>query len=431
LYELTVRAALPVLHVAAPFNARLRRGIAGRRASASAMRAFAHESRDLNRRLIWLHAPSVGEALMAQAILAALKQRDPTLQFAFTYFSPSAERMAARVGADWHGFLPWDHARAVHAAIDALRPACIAFVRTEIWPVLVREAVARSVGVMMVNGVLAPGSSRLGRAARLLLGPSYARLNAVGAVSAEDAVRFATLGVPPHRVRVTGDARFDQVQQRIAAQHANATPLLEPFRAQPGPWLVAGSTWPADEDLLIAALAERRGAWRAILTPHEPSAAHLARLEKALDRAGLRHVRLPTIAGASFDETSDVVVVDRVGVLADLYGVADAAYVGGGFGSAGLHSVVEPAALGVPVLYGPRHGNAREAEWLAAAGGGFIVTDPRTLADRLRVLREDDGGRATAAEAARAFVVSRTGAADANARLIEEVLRETVRAVSR
>jgi len=119
---------------------------------------------------------------------------------------------------------------------------------------------------------------------------------------------------------------------------------------------------------------------------------------------------------------ADVVVIDRVGVLADLYAAADAAYVGGGFHRAGLHSVVEPAALEVPVLFGPRHGNAREAAELAAAGGGWEVRDADTLAAALSRLASDGGARAAAGAAAVAYVRSRLGGARANAEALVELL---------
>jgi 3-deoxy-D-manno-octulosonic-acid transferase len=359
---------------------------------------------------------------MAQAILAEVRAREPSIQSIFTYFSPSAERMAPRVGADWQGFLPWDRTADVRAALDAARPACIAFVRTEIWPVLVREAADRGVPTLLVNGVLTPGSSRMGLGARVLLGDAYRRLEAIGAVSDEDAVCFALLGINGARVSVTGDARIDQVWQRVQ-KIDRGRPLLRPFRAQRGPWLVCGSTWPADERRLIAA-ARERGGWRSIIAPHEPTREHVAALERRLADAGLTHVRLPADdAAQGADVDADVVVVDRVGVLADLYAVADAAYVGGGFGTAGLHSVIEPAAVGVPVVYGPRHGNAREADRLRQAGGGFVVADAELLGATLARLFGDAAARAHAGAAALRFVERNRGGASASAALILASIR--------
>jgi 3-deoxy-D-manno-octulosonic-acid transferase len=416
-YGTLMRAAPAVLRLGAPFSDKLRRGLAGRRHTAPSLRAWARRERDARRPLVWLHAPSVGEALMAQAILSALRQREPRLQSIFTFFSPSAERVATRIGADWHGYLPWDRPGDMRAALDLSAPACIAFVRTEIWPVLVRLAAARRTPLVMLNGVLAEGSSRTGRAGRLLLRPAYRRLDAVGAASEEDAARFPLLGVRADRIVVTGDARFDQVWQRVQSLDRDR-PLLHALADMPGRRIVAGSTWPADEERLVPALAALAGAgmaWRVIIAPHEPTDTHVAELEHRLAASGLSHARLPVDA-----PVPDVaaLIVDRVGILAELYAVADVAYVGGGFGSAGLHSVVEPAALGVPVLYGPRHGNAREAARLHTAGGGFMAGDGAELQQQLGRLLADDQLRSASGRAARDFVAGHLGGADRNAELV-------------
>jgi 3-deoxy-D-manno-octulosonic-acid transferase len=369
--------------------------------------------------LVWLHAPSVGEALMAQAILAALRRREPDLRSVFTFFSPSAERMAGRVGADWSGFLPWDQRPIMRAAVRALRPTAVAFVRTEIWPVLGREAQRFGARVVLVNAVLAEHSSRVGRGARLILGPAYSRLDAVGAVTREDIPRLQQLGVPAGSIAVTGDARFDQVWSRVRSLDTSQ-PLLLALSRGTGPRLVAGSTWQADEDMLLPALAAARATgadWRLIIAPHEPGANHVATLEGRLGSMGLSWARLPDMHTDTVPDVH-VLIVDRVGVLADLYAIADAAYVGGGFGSSGLHSVVEPAALGVPVLFGPRHGHAREAALLAAAGGGFEVTQAAEFGAMLELLHSDPLRRRSAGTAARTFVAAHIGGADRNAGVV-------------
>jgi 3-deoxy-D-manno-octulosonic-acid transferase len=154
-----------------------------------------------------------------------------------------------------------------------------------------------------------------------------------------------------------------------------------------------------------------------VVAPHEPTPGHIDALERRLDRLSIPHARLGALLAAEA-EPPRVVVIDRVGILADLYALGDAAYVGGGFGKDGLHSVVEPAALGVPVLFGPAHGNAREAGALAAAGGGFVVEGAGGLEDRLRELLDRDGLAAEAGAKARRYVESETGAARRNAELI-------------
>jgi 3-deoxy-D-manno-octulosonic-acid transferase len=420
IYRGVARAAPVVLGGLAPLSSRLQRAVAGRRDAEASLQEWAAAHRDPARPLLWLHAPSVGEALMAQAILAAARHRRPDLQAAFTFFSPSAERVAARVGADWAGYLPWDTPAACRAALDALRPAAVAFVRTEIWPVLLAEARDRGIRAVLLNAVLAATSSRVGRGARFLLGNAYRSLDAVGAVTAADGARFGVLGVFPDRVHLTGDARFDQVWQRVG--NLQPSPLVRSLAAASGTLLVAGSTWPADEALLMEVLPRLNTAGRRVrlvVAPHEPTPVHLRALEERAESAGLSHGRLPAMDAARIPD-AHVLVVDRVGVLADLYAAADLAYVGGGFGTAGLHSVVEPAALGVPVLFGPRHGNAGEAGRLEAAGGGHAVASADELQFRLEQWVADAGRSeeaAAAAASARRFVEGELGGAARNAAL--------------
>ena len=423
LYRVAVAAARPAAHVLAPLHPKLGRGVAARRGAVERLQAWAERARDPHRPLVWLHAPSVGETLMAQAIAVALRRKRPDLQLAFTWFSPSAERVAGLVQADVVECLPWDVASQARASLEALNPAAVAFVRTEVWPVLAHEAKRRGAAVLLVNAVLPPGSSRVRAPARALLGPVYRTLDAVGAVTREHAERFASFRVEAMRVRVTGDARFDQVWARVHGSASAGVRFLERLRDAQRCTLVAGSTWAPDERVIVDALASlrRHGAsWRVVFAPHEPDEKHLEALEKRLAAAGFTHARLAQIEDARAT-LPDAVIVDRLGILADLYGAGDAAYVGGGFHRGGLHSVVEPAALAVPVLFGPQHANAREAAELAAAGGGAEVSDADTLAERL-VAWNNTLLRRGAGDAALHYVRGQLGGAQANAELIAELL---------
>lgn len=453
LYEAMIMAGRPLLHLAAPFNRKIRQGLRGRRVTLHRLAEWSFLYRDRARPLVWFHAPSVGEGLMAQAIIAALRERRPDVQVAFTHFSPSAEKLADRLGADVNAYLPWDIRYDVRRALDFLQPSAIAFVRTEVWPILTREARLRKVHMALVNAVLPEGSSRLGSGARVLLEPVYRRLEMVGAVTEGHAARYTRMGVPAGRVQVTGDARFDQVWRRAeslglrswrAEIDVNGR-LWEIVSGRPKDWdeaggerrrplfrllhdpeamtLVAGSTWPGDEKVVVPAFAaaERTRRMRLIIAPHEPTEAHVSALERRLDRHGMSHARLGALemAGRSLPE---VVVVDRVGVLAELYALASAAYVGGGFHAAGLHSVVEPAALGVPVLFGPGHGNAREAGELLEAGGAVVVETPADMKRWLFTFQSDQEARRRMGQAAEAYVRSQLGAAGRNAQLILDLL---------
>ncbi len=422
-YDAAVQLARPLLQLAAPVSPKVRAGLEGRREAHERLIGWAKAHRDFERPLVWLHAPSVGESLMAQAIIAQVRALRENAQVAFTYFSPSAQRTAPQVGADVFDYLPWDTRGNARQLIAHLRPGVIAFVRTELWPALVREASLQHTPTALVNAVLGPRSSRLKPAARWLLGDAYTRLSAVGAVSHDHATRFLRLGVKQSRLSVTGDARFDQVAQRVANLDLQQ-PLLQRLRDDKVTTLVCGSTWPSDEAEILKPLAQARKGCplRIIIAPHEPDAPHLRALEARLDAAGLGHTRLSAIENNDH-KLPEVIVVDRTGVLADLYAIGQVAYVGGGFHDAGLHSVVEPAALGVPVVFGPRHGNAREADELAGMGGGFVASDGAGVASIVLDLANRKLHRQKASDAARTFVQGRLGAGKRNAELIIALLK--------
>jgi len=182
--------------------------------------------------------------------------------------------------------------------------------------------------------------------------------------------------------------------------------------------MVAGSTWPSDEERLLPAwLAVRRRypSMRLIIAPHEVSDPHIEAIESWARANGLASARLEGMSAS----TADVVVVDRYGVLGDLYALADIAYVGGGFRSAGLHSLLEPAAFGAPVIIGPRHEDNRDARLLVAAGGAFRCGDAAAIESRINRWVESPDGLAEARSAAREVVRAGLGAAERSVALVE------------
>ena len=255
-------------------------------------------------------------------------------------------------------------------------------------------------------------------------GTSFASLSRVFAVAADDAGRFERLGVPPERIEVTGDPGIDSAWTR-AREAAPRAPYLLPFRRDPRPTLVAGSTWEGDEEILIpaaAALASGKPRPRVIVVPHEPRPDHLARLERRARRAGLATIRLGEVERRGSAEGCDVVIVGRLGVLAHLYTVGTVAYVGGGFGRAGLHSVLEPAAAGLPVLVGPRYRTSRPARDLLALGAGEAVSDMSGLVGSLRRLFASDDLRKETGERASGYIERHRGAAERTAGAIERII---------
>jgi 3-deoxy-D-manno-octulosonic-acid transferase len=393
---------------------RARRGIRGR------YREWGQSERDRTRQLLWMHAPSVGEGLQARPVLEIARRRRPDLQLAYTHFSPSAAAFARGLDVDFRDYLPFDTPGDARVALDALWPTALVFSKLDVWPMITQAARARGVRLGMISATLSRGSSRRSRTASALLRDAYAALEVVGAVDDADADRLVQLGVRPNVIIVTGDTRYDQVWLR-AQRIDRASPMLERLRAT-RPTIVAGSTWPADEAALLPAFETlRRGGAdaRLIIAPHEPTTDHVARLIDWANHAGFRGARLDEHE----QESADVIVIDRVGVLGDIYAIGDVAFVGGGFHAAGLHSVLEPAAFGTPVIFGPQHETSRDASLLSQRGGGASVANESDLARRLRSWVTDLDARREAGDYARALVRSGVGAAERSFELIDRLLR--------
>jgi 3-deoxy-D-manno-octulosonic-acid transferase len=396
------------------------RALAARRGIRRRYRDWSAKNRDRSRPLLWMHAPSVGEGLQARPVLELARARRPELQLAYTHFSPSALAFARGLDVDFRDYLPFDTPGDARAALDALRPTALVFSKLDVWPIITREARARGVRLGLVSATLTRESSRRSRTATALLRDAYAALEVVGAIDDADADRLVQLGVRPQAIVITGDTRYDQVWLR-AQRVDRGSPMFERLRSS-RPTFVAGSTWPPDEAVLLPAFeALVRGgvSARLIIAPHEPTVDHVNRIVEWAKRAKLPVARLDEPnAGAA-----DVLIIDRTGVLGELYALADVAFVGGGFHAAGLHSVLEPAAFGTPVLFGPRGENSRDATLLAQRGGGALVSTETDLCRRLRLWMTDAAARREAGNYARALVRSGVGAAERSFELIDRILR--------
>jgi 3-deoxy-D-manno-octulosonic-acid transferase len=431
--KLLYRALWDIVRAAAPLaplgDEKAARAIKGRLGGAEALTGWARLNRDTKRPLVWFHAASVGEGRQAEAVISRLRAARPDWQVVFTHASASAERLAATIGADFAGYIPADTRRDTALALDALRPTKLVFAATDLWPELILQAAARDVRIGLISATLAPTSSRRGVIARALLSPAYRALDAVGAIDESDARALERLGVRADRIRITGDTRHDAAAARARAIDRGA-PALRALRASPAPILVAGSTWESDERALLPAVAMTRAKipLTLVIAPHEPDEEHIAALVRriAIALGAVRAVRLSQLEAQFSPATRlpptasefDVCVVDRVGVLAELYSAAAVAFVGGGFHSAGLHAVIEPAALGVPVLFGPRWQSSRDARLLLEGSGGASASDASALAAILTKWLENQAARAAAGAAARAVVDTGLGAAERSLELV-------------
>lgn len=360
------------------FSAKVRRGIKGRLGEGDRLRIARSRCR-AGRPRVLVHCASAGELESAIPLMEELV-RVHDADILLTYFSPSAVERANRIDIPVdHLYLPVDSRRRMNRLLDTLEPSLILFVKHDIWPNLVWLAGDRGIPTALVNGNFRPDSKRLKRVAIPFGRAVLPKLAAIFAVARDDAHRFHFLaGDKPH-IEVAGDTRFDRVRQRALKGREDQGALAD--RLSNRPVAVAGSTWPADEALLLEAWETvRREVHGAVLVlvPHEVGEDHLKQILAQCEAKGLLAVTLTEVEGGV--PVGDVIVVDRVGVLAGLYGLGRVAYVGGAFGT-GVHSVIEPAVFGIPVLFGPKYLMSHEARDLLALGAATSINEAAQIGE--------------------------------------------------
>lgn len=320
--------------------------------------------------LLWVHGASVGEGLTAQPVVARVKSAVPGLQTVHTFSSPSAESWPQGFGTDRSDYVPPDEPSRVARVLRALNPSLLVFSRGDLWPELVAQAEVADVPVAVIGGTVQPSSRRLSWPARSLLGTMHRGLCWVGAASEADADRWQRLGVPNEAVTVTGDPRHDQIVERVPRLEA-IQPLVAWARNREV--LVAGSVDRVDGRVLLEAFSRVSRSHHSagfILVPHDPNRRSIAALVKLAARY---QIRLAVWLGGEISAGASGVVAATLGLLADVYLMAQLAYVGGGFHAGQLHAVAEPAALGIPVIVGPKHRSSTDAQRLLQGGGAVSL----------------------------------------------------------
>ncbi len=401
-------------HVLALASRKVRRGLRGRRTVVPDLAAFLARAGAGPR--LWVHASSMGEFEQAKPIIEALKAARPDLVIVASFFSPSGYENSLRYPhADHVTYIPFDTRRNARAFLDVLRPDLVALIRYDMWPNHMWECAARGIPIVLTNATMREDSRRRTPGLRSFHRHVFDTLDAILTVSDDDARAFASFFAAHPRIEAIGDTRYDRVASRAVA--ARTRRLLDERVTAGRHVLIAGSSWSEDEEVLLPvllALRRRDPSLLAIIVPHEPTVAHLETLEYKL-RGHAQTIRFSYMNAWNGEP---FILVDSIGILLSLYAHADVAFVGGGFRS-NVHNTLEPAAYGIPVVYGPKIGNSREAGELAEAGGGFVVRSRRELYRTLRTLFTGDDARRRAGSLAGEFVHSRAGATE---RIVVRVL---------
>jgi 3-deoxy-D-manno-octulosonic-acid transferase len=367
---------------------------------------------------LWLHAVSLGEVTAAAPLVRALRARHPESALVLTTATPTGRARARSLFGDAVDvrFLPYDTPGAVARFMDRIQPRLAVIMETELWPNLYRECERRGVPMVLASARLSAKSvaryRRLGSLARGI----FSATSLIAAQTPVDAERFVAIGAPRDRTCVAGNIKFDL---DIGPGVIDAGRALRSFFGSSRPVWIAGSTHAGEEALVLAAHAELPPDVLLLLVPRHPE--RFDAVAQLLAQGGWKFARRSGAARPDADVR--VVLVDSVGVLAALYAAADAAFVGGSLVPIGGHNLLEPAALGVPVLTGPFTANGREiAQLLLSQGAALQVADARELAAALRRLLSDPAERQRMGASGRQIVESNRGSVARLLGLIEPLV---------
>ena len=395
IYSAAIRLYGLGIFAASFFNPKARLWIRGRK-------GILHQIEDKvkNNRVIWFHAASLGEFEQGRPVMEEIRHRYPGYTILLTFFSPSGYEIRKNFGgADYVFYLPLDTKQNAARFISMIKPVMAIFIKYEFWYHYLFQLHKNQIPVYLISGIFRPGQiffQWYGKWFRKML--SY-----FDHLFVQNQESLALLhGISVSNVILAGDTRFDRVRQIAASTHE--IPVAARFKGD-HLCIVAGSTWPGDEDLLIRYINSCKETVKLILAPHEIHEEHIRRIIQQLKRSFVR-----------FSEAKDntvpdiqVLIIDNIGLLSSLYRYGDIAFIGGGFGK-GIHNILEAATFGLPILFGPNYAKFNEAVELAGLGGAVSVAGMDELQSRLNHWFSDKADRLRSGLVSKEFVHQKAGA---------------------
>lgn len=399
LYNIGVACYSAAIALASPFNhkARLRH-----RGGREALRHIEHSMRGVRGRVVWLHAASLGEFEQGRPIIERIKADSPETIVVLTFFSPSGYEIRKDYpSADYIFYLPSDTTCNVRRFIDAVHPDVAIFIKYEFWLNYLGELRHRQIPTYLVSAIFRPTQVHF-RAWGCLWRRA---LDTYSNIFVQDeASRTLLESVGYTRSIIAGDTRFDRVA--AIAKAAREIAIIERFRGK-GDLFVAGSTWGEDERIM-AEFINNNPTIRFVIAPHEIDEARIAWLEANIRGGVARFTRSTDNDDFS---TTQVLVLDTIGLLSSVYGYARWAYIGGGF-CRGIHNTLEAATFGLAIAFGPNYQKFREARDLISVGAARSISSAEELEAWFKPLATDGEALQKASSSARRYVEEQCGATD-------------------
>jgi 3-deoxy-D-manno-octulosonic-acid transferase len=341
-----------------------------------------------NRPVIWLHAVSVGESIAARPLLKALRSRYPEHAILVSNTTETGRGTAAAFPEkDLCIYFPFDFLPAVRRTLDAIKPELVIIMETEIWPNFTREAASRNIPVILANGRISDRSFARYLTFSWFFRQALQLFSRLCMQTETDCERIVAIGAPLGCTVKTGNLKYDIPLRQV--DQGEKSRLKEQYSIPDGmPVLIAGSTHAGEEQLVMDAyrqLLPILDELFLVLVPRHPERA--AEVASLLERAGIPFRRRTSLPCPEKFKKGNVLLVDTVGEMMNLYVVSDVAFVGGSLVPTGGHNLLEPASLGIPSVFGPHMSNFREiAELVLQYGAGVQVDSPQGLTESCRAL---------------------------------------------
>jgi 3-deoxy-D-manno-octulosonic-acid transferase len=412
---------VPVLYlgvrIVGLYNPKVKRGIKGRQRIFEELIVNSAAIRKSNK-LIWFHSSSLGEFEQAKPIIEELK-KNKEINILVTFFSPSGYDNSRKYPfADLVSYLPFDTKANAAKFIRIVNPSLSVLMRYDLWPNHIWAMKSFNIPIFLVDATMKKTSRRKIPFINNFHKYLFRDVSKILTVSQSDADEFKDFGCTDNQVKAVGDTRFDRVYQRSLTARSRNLLKIDLFKGKK--ILVAGSTWEADEEVILPAfsrLAQKDNNVIMIIAPHEPTIINLEKIENEFS-GDLDTIRFSSMNNYNGER---VIIIDSIGILLTLYTYADAAFVGGSF-KQNIHNVLEAAVYGIPVLFGPKIDNSQETKELLKQGGGILIRNKKEAYRNLRLLFSNEMLRKEKGAISYNYVQKNLGAT-------EKILREIIQAL--
>ena len=402
LYNFCIAVYALLIRLVAPFNRKARLWCEGRKGLTERLQRAIGDAEHI----VWVHSSSLGEFEQGRPIVDYIRAHYPDYKILLTFFSPSGYEMRKNYpNADYVFYIPVDTRRRVRQFLDAVKPEVAIFVKNEFWLNMLAELRRRNIRTYLASAIFRRNSIFFNP-----VGDIWRKaLHSFDTLFVQDEGSKALLAeIGVENVVVAGDTRFDRVS--AIAEQAEKVEIVEQFKGDKR-LFVAGSTWGPDEDILLPLINENPDI-KFVIAPHEMDESRIERLLREVKGGAVRYTQL---SGDFTDK--QVLVLDTIGLLSRVYGSAEWAYVGGGFG-VGIHSTLEAAVYGMPVAFGTNYRKFREACDLIALGAGRSVRSAEELKVWFDELKSDKDYLARLSALAKVYVGQHRGATE---KIVKEI----------